>query len=86
MNDDKFFLTYNQQMRKLRNDKHILCAGSSHKKILIRAGYFNIVNGYKAPFISGKDAFGNHTYISDTSIATEIYYSSRRRDKNIGRL
>jgi len=68
MNDDKFFLTYNQQMRKLRNDKHILCAGSSHKKILIRAGYFNIVNGYKAPFISGKDAFGNHTYISDTSI------------------
>ena len=68
MNDDKFFLTYNQQMRKLRNDKHILCAGSSHKKILIRAGYFNIVNGYKTPFISGKDAFGNHTYISDTSI------------------
>lgn len=32
MNDDKFFLTYNQQMRKLRNDKHISCAGSSHKK------------------------------------------------------
>lgn len=38
MNDDKFFLTYNQQMKKLRNDKHILCNGSSHKKILVRTG------------------------------------------------
>lgn len=55
-------------MRKLRNDKHILCSGSSHKKLLIRAGYFNIVNGYKNPFISGCDANGNHLYISGTSI------------------
>ncbi len=47
MLDDKDFLTYNQQMRKLRNDKHINCQGSAHKKILIRSGYFNIVNGYK---------------------------------------
>lgn len=68
MNDDKFFLTYNQQMRKLRNDKQIICNGSSHKKILIRAGYFNIVNGYKNPFISGQDDDGNHIYISGTSI------------------
>lgn len=69
MSNDKFFLTYNQQMKKLRNDKHILCKGSSHKKILIRAGYFNIINGYKNPFISGQDANGNHFYISDTSIS-----------------
>lgn len=69
MKDDKLFLTYNQQMRKLRNDKHIDCAGSIHKKILIRAGYFNIVNGYKTPFISGQDANGNHIYISGTSIS-----------------
>ena len=53
MPEDKLFLTYNQQMRKLRNNKQILCNGSSHKKILVRAGYFNIVNGYKNPFISG---------------------------------
>lgn len=65
---DKFFLTYNQQMRKLRNDKQILCNGSSHKKILIRSGYFNIVNGYKNPFVSGQDSSGNHFYISGTSI------------------
>lgn len=37
MNEDKYFLTYNQQMRKLRNNKHILCNGSLHKKILVRA-------------------------------------------------
>ena len=54
MNEDKLFLTYNQQMKKLRNDKHIECNGSMHKKILVRAGYFNIVNGYKTPFVSGQ--------------------------------
>lgn len=69
MPNDKYFLTYNQQMRKLRNDKQIICAGSSHKKILVRAGYFNIVNGYKNPFISGQDDQGNHHYISGTSIS-----------------
>lgn len=68
MSDDKYFLTYNQQMRKLRNDKQIICNGSAHKKILVRAGYFNIVNGYKNPFISGQDNHGNHSYISGTSI------------------
>ena len=68
MSDDKLFLTYNQQMRKLRNDKGIICNGSSHKKILVRAGYFNIVNGYKTPFVSGQDENGNHSYISGTSI------------------
>ena len=33
--NDKFFLTYNQQMKKLRNDKQILCKGTAHKKILV---------------------------------------------------
>lgn len=69
MTEDKLFLTYNQQMKKLRNDKHIYCKGSSHKKILVRAGYFNIVNGYKTPFVSGQDSNGNHIYISGTSIS-----------------
>ena len=68
MREDKLFLTYNQQMRKLRNDKNIICDGSNHKKILVRAGYFNIINGYKSPFVSGTDESGNHIYISGTSI------------------
>ena len=72
MSTDKFFLTYNQQMRKLRKDKKIDCNGSNHKKILIRAGYFNIINGYKTPFTSGVDRSGNHIYLPDTSI-DQIY-------------
>ncbi len=68
MQNDKFFLTYNQQMKKLRNDKGIICSGSMHKNILIRAGYFNIINGYKNPFISGRNDAGNHIYISGTTI------------------
>lgn len=68
MRDDKLFLTYNQQMKKLRNDKHMICEGSGHKKILVRAGYFNIINGYKSPFVRGEDSSGNHIYVPDTNI------------------
>lgn len=60
MPDNKTFLTYNQQMRKLRNIKKIDCSGSKHKTILIRAGYFNIINGYKSPFICGTHSNGEH--------------------------
>ncbi len=67
-NDDKYFLTYNQQMRKLRDDKQIVCKGTPHKMILVRSGYFNIINGYKNPFVSGQDSNGKHHYISGTSI------------------
>lgn len=80
MSNDKFFLTYNQQMRKLRNDKHIICEGSSHKKILVRAGYFNIVNGYKNPFVSGQDSQGNHFYIAGTSI-DQLHYVKKFDDQ-----
>ena len=64
----KNFLTYNQQMKHLRNQKKILCEGSDDKKVLCRAGYFNLVNGYKTPFTNGKDSKGNHIYLPDTSI------------------
>jgi Abortive infection bacteriophage resistance protein len=69
--EKKAFLTYNQQMKKLRNDKGIDCNGSKHKKILVRNGYFNIINGYKEPFTSGKTN-GHYNYIPNTSI-DEIY-------------
>lgn len=81
MTNDKFFLTYNQQMRKLRNDKHIECTGTSHKKILVRAGYFNLVNGYKNPFVSGQDAQGNHIYITGTSI--DQFLAVKRFDEKL---
>lgn len=79
--DNKLFLTYNQQMKKLRNDKKIECSGSSGKKILVRSGYFNIVNGYKTPFTSGYDDVGNHSYISGTTI--EQLYSLKKFDDQL---
>lgn len=59
-------------MKKLRSDKKIHCNGSGHKRMLIRAGYFNIINGYKNPFTCGTDSSGNHIYIPETSI-DQIY-------------
>ena len=69
---DKDFLTYNQQMKYLRNSKKIACNGSSHKTLLVKSGYFNLVNGYKTPFCTGKDAEGHHTYAKGTTI-DELY-------------
>lgn len=81
MADDKNFITYNQQMRKLRNDKHINCSGSKDKKILIRMGYFNIVNGYKTPFTCGTDKTGAHVYLPNTSL--EHLYELKQFDDEL---
>jgi abortive infection bacteriophage resistance protein len=81
MSDDKNFITYNQQMRKLRNDKHIDCSGSKDKQILVRMGYFNIVNGYKTPFTCGVDANGDHVYLPNTSL--EHLYKLKKFDDEL---
>lgn len=39
MADSKNFRTYNQQIPKLRNDKHIDCHDSKHKQILVLLKY-----------------------------------------------
>ena len=67
-NKGKKFLTYNQQMKYLRDQKSIICSGTSDKAILCRKGYFNIINGYKTPFTCGRDSTGEHIYSRDTSI------------------
>jgi abortive infection bacteriophage resistance protein len=69
MANDKSFLTYNQQMKKLRKDKNIDCNGTPHKVSLVRSGYFNMINGYKTPFTCGTDANGNHTYFPNTTLS-----------------
>ena len=81
MAKDKNFITYNQQMRKLRNDKKIDCSGSKDKRILIRMGYFNIVNGYKSPFTCGTDSNGDHVYLPNTSL--EHLYELKQFDDNL---
>ena len=65
---EKKFLTYNQQMKLLREHKNISCSNSADKKILVRTGYFNLINGYKEPFISDIDANDNHVYLPNTDI------------------
>ncbi len=78
---DKVFLSYNQQMRKLRNDKKIACNGTPHKNFLVRSGYFNLVNGYKLPFSCGFDTNGKHIYSPNTSI--EQIYHLKKFDESL---
>lgn len=66
--NDKPFKTYRQQMKHLRDVKKIDCQGSTSKQILLRNGYFNLINGYKIPFVLKVDNNGTHTYIGGTSI------------------
>ena len=65
---DKEFLTYNQQMKKLRDKKKIDCGNTKDKTTLVRMGYFNLVNGYKEPFICGKDNNGYNGSVVKTKI------------------
>lgn len=82
MRADKDYLTYNQQMKKLRNMKKISCNGSGDKAILVRMGYFNLINGYKTPFICGTNSLtGEHIYLPNTSI--DHFYSLKRFDDNL---
>lgn len=55
-------------MRKLRDKKKIKCEGSKDKAILVRTGYFNLINGYKEPFTCGTDETGNHIYLPNTNL------------------
>lgn len=75
----KEFLTYNQQMKYLREKKEIECEQTNDKIILCRNGYFNLVNGYKEPFINGFND-SSHTYINNTSIK-EIYQVKKFDDE-----
>lgn len=68
----KKFLSYNQQMKHLRDTKHMSCKGSSDKEILCRNGYFNLINGYKTPFVQRIDSSGQKIYFPNTSIQ-ELY-------------
>ncbi len=81
MSDDKIFLTYNRQMKKLRNDKKINCNGTLHKTALVRSGYFNIINGYKMPFTCGSDISGNHIYFPNTSL--DQIYQLKKFDESL---
>ena len=48
-------------MKYLRDSKNIICNGSDDKTILIRTGYFNLINGYKTPFVQSLDSQGEYS-------------------------
>lgn len=55
-------------MKFLRNEKGIECTGSKDKTILIRNGYFNLINGYKEPFVLSTKNDGKHIYMGKSSV------------------
>jgi abortive infection bacteriophage resistance protein len=51
MPEKKPFLTYAQQIRKLRDEKGLAIPDEAHAiEILTQIGYFSLINGYKTPF------------------------------------
>ncbi len=68
-------------MKKLRDKKKIICENTKDKTILVRMGYFNLVNGYKEPFICGNDSNGKHIYIAGTSL--ESFYALKKFDDGL---
>jgi abortive infection bacteriophage resistance protein len=65
----KGFKTYDMQIEYLRKEKNIICDTLNDRDILVKYGYFNVVNGYKMPFVASKDENGNHTYVKGVRIA-----------------
>ena len=48
----KPFLTYDEQIEKLINEKKLIINDSeSAKEVLKNIGYFSLIGGYKIPFI-----------------------------------
>lgn len=51
MLEDKEFTTFEQQIKILKNRKLTFCNVEMANHLLRRFGYYNIINGYKEPFI-----------------------------------
>ena len=81
MDNTKVFLTYDNQINKLNNEKKIACNGQLHKNILVKSGYFNLINGYKKPFTNGKNEKNQPIYLPDTTI--DSLYNLKVFDDNL---
>lgn len=72
----KPFLTYDQQIDKLTNEKHIIINDEPSVRIALkRIGYFSIIGGYKTPFINPM----TRIYENDASFndVQALYYFDR---------
>lgn len=72
---DKKFLSLDEQVKHLNDDKKIKCT-SDDRLTLLRVGYFNLINGYKTPFTSSKDKEGNHIYAKGTTFSELVALKS----------
>ncbi len=79
----KPFLTYSEQVNRLV-EKGIKCSKPNEKKALIRKGYFNLINGFKRPFVVNKTSNGDHEYIEGTSV--EKIYKVSRFDRRVSNM
>lgn len=80
---DKKFLSYDEQVKYLNNDKGILTTRRD-KIHLIRYGYFTLVNGYKDAFVLNTDNERNHTYFPETKLKHFVYI--KQFDENLSNI
>jgi abortive infection bacteriophage resistance protein len=76
----KPFLTYEQQITKLINDKQLVIANpNAAKSALESIGYFALIGGYKTPFINPMTRIYEHTTFEDI-------YALYKFDRNLREL
>ena len=63
--EDKKFLTYEQQVQKLYDKKLEISNCQEVIELLKKYSYFNLVNGYKAPFKNKDGNYKKGTSIKD---------------------
>ena len=73
------YSTSDEQVQKLKSKKLIFEDENFAKNQLAEYGYYNIINSYKAPYMTTTD--GNKEYISGTSF--EQIYSLFTLDHNL---
>ncbi|WP_409967310.1 Abi family protein [Bengtsoniella intestinalis] len=62
------FLTYQQQLDRLHHEKNIACDTVEEHTLLRRVGYFNLVHGYRGPFLDHIDSCGSGVYVPETQL------------------
>ncbi len=67
------FQTNQQLINKLKNDKHLIINDTQFAETILKEyGYFNIIGGYKSPFIDTN----TRQFINNTTFEEIIPYTS----------
>lgn len=81
---DKIYSSTNSQLRKLRSRGMIISNGSRAKRIIELENYYNLINGYKQPFLASSYNGTDEKYLEGTKF-DEVYalYLFDRELRNI---